>query len=647
MPASDNLEYINSTNYGVLETKLKELRDALEDLTNKSIASRKLRYADVDIEAEREEGRLQPDELYIPQHIIDTNIRREQSPYVQYVTQSPRAVICQDVMDKSVDLSLLENDLTTKIRYEGWQMELFAEIDGFQANGYGFMELVQDLNNPGELRYEAVQFEDFAFVADTRDIQASEMTGRAYYFTKTRLMALTGDPTIPKDSDFNLEQVEKVVKSDSNTANTSTEEYNAKDRSLYKIHKIMFRIKGVVNVAWACVDVCDDWLRKPRPLCIGRRKITPPQPSQGAVPGVMRPPVAQGASPQANLNGLGQPGQPSQPQQPLSTEDYETEYPYYLFPYLISENSTISNLKGRVFLDQDVQEAVTSLISSTVTKARRSAGSYFSKDVSDPNDDLLMQKNIFFRSGCLINSKVTQFTLEAPDPAMFSAIQMLVSGNQNETSQVNFAVQNRKDSRKTAKEIEVASNQAQVLSTVQVVLFSLALCRLYTTMTDIIRTRVQAGLIQVDPKVRPLYDRKITVKPSGDTDVIEKQQLIQTMMSVWSVVQGTGAANVFLADLLEKMFPDNAAKYLQAIQQAQQAQQQQQNSQLTQIMGMVKQMAQGIKKLAEHPEMFSDSGRVHAFPIIEATSEHIQQMEKALGVGDGASAGNKQLQHRN
>jgi hypothetical protein len=149
------------------------------------------------------------------------------------------------------------------------------------------------------------------------------------------------------------------------------------------------------------------------------------------------------------------------PQQPqaapmIPQDDYETEYPYILYPYLISENDTISQLKGRIFLDQDLQEAVTSLLSSTVTKARRSAGLYFSKDVSDPNDDLLMQKNIFFRSGCLINSKVTEFELKAPDPAMFSAIQMLVTANQNETSQVNFAVNNRKDSRKTAKEIEVS-----------------------------------------------------------------------------------------------------------------------------------------------------------------------------------------------
>lgn len=621
MPASDNIEYVNSTNYQVLSTKLKELKDALEDLTNKSLASRKLRYADVDIEAEREENRLQPDEVYIPQHIIDTNIRREQSPYVQYITQSPRAVICEDVEDSSIDLSLLDRDLTKKIRYKGWQMSLFATIDGFQANGYSVMELCLDLKNPGELRYEAIQFGDFGFVADTRDLQAVEMTCRAFYYTKTRLLSLCGsiDPNQRKPDDFDREQVLKVIESDSNTANTTTDDYNAKDRSLYKIYKVMFRVKGIVHVAWQCVDVCTDWLRVPRPLYIGRRKATQPQQQTGM--SVLRPPTGQ-----APTQKLPQAQQP----QPQSMEQYETNYPYFLFPYLISENDTISNLKGRVFLDQDVQEAVTSLISSTVTKARRSAGSYFSKDVSDPNDDLLMQKNIFFRSGCLINSKVTQFTLDPPDPAMFSAIQMLVSGNQNETSQVNFAVQNRKDSRKTAEEIKTATQQAQVLSTVQVVLFSLALTNLYSTMKEIITSRVQAGLIKINPMIRPLYDRPTTVKPSGDTDVIEKQQLIQSMMSAWPVVQGTGAANPFLISLLEKMFPDEAAKFISAINAQQQQQASQSNQQMMQMMQMVKQMADGIKKLSEHPEMFSDSGRVHAYPAIEAAAGQIKQIEQQV-----------------
>lgn len=609
MPDLNDTNYINSTDYKTLEDKFKQLDEVLDDLTAKSLASRKLRYSEIDIEAAREAGRLQPDELYIPQHIIDTNIRREQSSYIQFETQSPRAVIVEDQLDAAVDLSLLEKDLTKKLRYDGWQLSKFANIDGLQANGYGVMEVILDMNNPGELSHDYVQFGDFAYRMDTRDIQAVEMTARQSYFTRTRLVDLCGDINNPTEDDFERIQVDKITKSNpdvTTSSNTLTDDDYGKERSLYKLKKIMFRVGGIVHVAWICPVICDDWVRKPRPLYIGRRKMKQMGAFEQAVFKLKQATIP---------NTL-----------PPSSNQYETEYPYVLFPYLISENDTISHLKGRVFLDQDTQEAVTSLMSSLVTKTRRSAGLYFSKDVSDPNDDLLLQKNIFFRSGCLINSKVTEFELSAPDPAMFGAVQSLVAANQNETSQINFAVNNRKDSRKTAEEIRTATSQATLLSTVQVVLYSLASRSLYSKMVSIIKSRVQAGLIKVSPNVRPMYDRPFSIKPAGDVDVMEKAQMISTMMNAWPVYQNTPAAQPFLADLTELLFPQNAPKYLQAFQQAQVQAQSQQAQQQQQMLQVAQQVGAGIIKLAEHPEYFSETGRVHAFPIVEEAANQVKQM---------------------
>jgi hypothetical protein len=333
---------------------------------------------------------------------------------------------------------------------------------------------------------------------------------------------------------------------------------------------------------------------------------------------------------QPSLQALLPNGQPAPqvPQQPLDV--YETEYPYFLFPYLISENDTISHLKGRVYLDQDVQEAVSSLLSSTVTQARRASAMLFSRDTNDPNADILMEKNIYFKNGSIINGKISEFHLSPPDPGMFQAIQLLVSGNQNETSQVNFAVQNRKDSRKTAKEIEVATQQSQILSTVQVVLFSLALKSMYTKMATVIQSRVLCGIIKVQPSLMPLYQRQWLVKPSGDTDVIEKQQLIQTMMSAWPVIQNTPCSQAFLTDLIEKMFPENAPKYLQAFMQANQQQQSQQAQMSQKIQEMAMSMGAGILHLVKHPEYFSDSGRIHALPALENAADQINSMKQQM-----------------
>jgi hypothetical protein len=320
-------------------------------------------------------------------------------------------------------------------------------------------------------------------------------------------------------------------------------------------------------------------------------------------------------------------------QPPQWVEAYETQYPYILFQYLISENDTISHLKGRVYLDQDVQEGVSSLLSSTVTQARRAAGMYGSKDVDDPNDDVLMQKNVFFKPNCLINKKISFTHLDAPEAGIFSAIQMLQLGNQAETSQVNFAENNnQRDSRKTATAIKESRTQRQELTSTQVVLLSLSLTELYQKMVSVIKSRVLSGLIKVRPELLALYQRRLIIKPSGDTDVIEKQQLIQTMAQAWPIVQQTAAAPLFMIDLLEMMFPARASKYIQAIQQAQQQQQSAQAQQMQQMKQFAMQLGQQVIELSKHPDWFSDIGRLHAVPVIEQKAQQIQEMAKQMGV---------------
>ena len=587
---ANSTEYINTTDYNTLKPKLRDLRSVLDDNTKQVTAERKLRYADVDVEGERSSSKLAPDELYIPQHIIDSNIRREQSSYVQYVVQSPRAVIMEDLDTFGADTSLIEKDVTKKLRYDGYQLSMFACIDGMQQTGYGVMEVVLDTSKPGELAHEFVQRGDFAVVSDTKDIQEAELVGRNYYFTKTDLLKMCLPPE-QKGRGFNQEQVVKVVESE--PTNNASNNPDPKDKSLHIIQKVMFRVNGVVMVAWTNEEKCDDWIREPRPLFIGRREL-------GVDPMSGQPVV----DPMTNV--------------PVSQDKYEVNYPYILFPYLISENNTISQLRGRVFLDQDTQEAASSLLSSFVTAHRRAAGLYFSKEVEDPNDDALMQKNVFFKTGALINSKIKQFQLQAPGSDLLAGLQSLVTANQQQTGQVNFAAMNRQDSRKTATEIQASSQESQALSTVQVVLFSNSLRNLYSVMLDVIKSRILAGLIKVEPQLMQMYARRYAIKPSGDVDVIERQQIVAAMQNAWPVMQGTPAAMAFLSDMLMKMFPEFAPKYLQIFQQAQIAAQQQQQS-------MQQAIAQGLVELAKHPEYFSPEGQKEALPNVQKAAAAIMQ----------------------
>lgn len=598
-PPSIDSEYVDSTDYNTLSKKLKDMVSVMDTLQTRNNSARKLRYAEIDVESERAAGRIGADEVFVPQHIIDSNIRREQASYVQYLTQSNRACILKDLDDPTLNTSPLEVDLTNKLRYDDWQIPQFANIDGFQQNGYGIIEMLFDPSKPGNVAYDEVQLGDFGVPLDTKDVQQAEIVSRNFYFSKTNLLEMC-KPSSPWE--FDEAQVKCVTESEP-TSRTDQTTVSSSDRSLYCIQKVMFRVKGIVQVAWSCEAKCSDWIRKPRPLFIGRMKAVPVVQN----PGIIVPLGVQSA--------------------PQVTYEFaeETEYPYFVFPYLISENNTLEKLKGRAFLDQDTQVAVTSMMSSICTAYRRASQMIFSKDTDDPNDNLeLMQKNINFKNGAIINSKVKQFQLLWPDPSSLGAVQALVTANQSETSKVNFAANNRKDSRKTATEISASTQEAASLSTVQVVLFSTALKKMYTSSFSVIKSRVAAGLLVVSDSLKALYARNYSVRPAGDVDVIERQQMIQMMMQAWPVIQNTPCASAFLSDLLMKMFPDSAPRYIQIFQQAEQqaasaaAQQQQQMIQMAQGVG------KNLIELSKRPEMFSETGKIHALPLIEATAQRLE-----------------------
>jgi hypothetical protein len=141
-----------------------------------------------------------------------------------------------------------------------------------------------------------------------------------------------------------------------------------------------------------------------------------------------------------------------------------------------------------------------------------------------------------------------------------------------------------------------------------------------------------AGLVKVNEGVLPFYTRRFSIKPAGDVDVIEKQQLVNKMMQMWPTVSQTPISSQFLIDLLELMFPDRASKYVQILQQAMQQQASQQNQQLQQMLGFAKQVSDGVVKLSEHPEMFSETGRIHALPILQHVADTIDGMKQQAGI---------------
>jgi len=499
------------TKYEDASTNVRQLLDVIGTLEGTAVENRNSRKLDINVEAERADGHLDEDEFLVPAHIIDTNIRREQSKYVAYVTGSRRSAIFTSITEPTTATGELERDFTDKTRYPGWQVPLFKIIDGMQLHGYSIAEVQFDEDKSGHFAVEAVNYEDFGFPADTRDIQACEMLVHRHYFTALQLRDMVDN------DDFNEDIVDILL-----NENPDGEGVNYVDvESLYEIEKVMFKHEGKVFVAWSCCKKSDDWLRDPRPLYLGRR------------------------------DG--------------ETLQDEVDYPYVIFPYTILEDSAIQNATGRAFADRTVQETITSLMSSFVTAHRRAANFYFAKDNEDPNNTNV-QTSVRFQPGALIDANIRQFQLTPPDTSMVAAIQSLMSQNAQEQSQINYAAMNRKDSRKTATEVQAASSEAQQLSSTQVSLFSIALKDVYEWCWRIYQSRVIAGALRPAASIDLFLNHKFNIKPAGDVDVIERQEKSQKMMMAWQVVAQTPLAPVFLQNMMRLMFPDEGESYAKMLQ---------------------------------------------------------------------------------
>jgi hypothetical protein len=502
------MKYNNYKEYQDASTNIFKLAGICDTQHVKAQDQRQQRRLDIDLDSERRDGYLAPDELYIPTHIIDSNIKREQAKYVSYIVNSRRTVIFSSSTDPAFNTGPLERDFTERCRYDGWQVPLFRTIDCMQLHGYCVAEVQFDDTKPGHFAVESVNYEDLAFPDDTREIQACGMVVHRHYFTREQLIDMT------KTREFSKKEVESLV---------GKEPVDEQTESLLKIEKVMFRDDGIVQVGWSCVAKCNDWLRKPRPLFLGKRD--------------------------------------------LSGEVYETDYPYVIFYYMIAEDMTIKNCVGRAYLDRHAQEAVSSLMSSFVTAHRRASNFYFSKETDDPNQSN-EQTNVQFVPGALIDANIRQFQLTPPNSAMLSAIQTLITQNSQEQSQMNYAAMNRQDSRKTATEIQTATAEAQLLSATQVALFSISIKKIYEKCWEIYRSRVLDGLIEPTVPLQYFTDHEYNMKPAGDTDVVERQEKAQRMLQVWPVIQQNSALAVtYMKDMLSMLFPDEAPKYIEQMQE--------------------------------------------------------------------------------
>lgn len=526
---------------------------------------RKLRKVEIDVEGLRQKNEFDEDETLVPVRVIDSNITREQPPFINYLKNSRRTGIFECLSVPGKDNDLIEQEFTRVSTYTAWEIPLFKVKDGSDAHGWDAVEIVLDEDKPGNFSIEHIGHDKLLFPRSAIDIQKCPRIIRCYDVSILQLQDWI------KRFGFDGEQVELIRKSRRDTQ---------KENENVRVYKMFFKLENVVQVAWFCMsDGCKDWLKKPMPHYVGIDEQ-----SAGILGQMMFTP------------------------KPLDM------YPVFLLYYRETEESKIVDHKGRCFLDEAKQEAQTALWSSFINGMNRASNVYASPDTEDGTGAALKElEDVVLRNGKIFNRPMKFFHMDYPDPVVLRTLQQAEVANDQEVGQVNFASLNREDSRKTATEIGAAQQQQSLLNSVQLTLFSTFIRQIYSFAWLIVQSQALQNKIvflqipqqQPDPAtgqnvIVGYTNDTVTiglvysVRAAGDVDVVQKQEIEQKMQQDWAMVAQTPLGPVFMADYIKYRYPDKADKYGKVLGQQDQVQQ------LKGLVGQLSTMLEGTLKDAPH-----------------------------------------------
>lgn len=513
-------EYPKGYDFKGLQDKVRFLSSKWKGRMDEAIKRRLLRMMEVNNDEERRKGRFKADEIYIPIHVIDDNISKEAPSYISFLTESKNSAIFKaQGVSQPVNFEPLERVFTSAVRYEGYEQDIFTVIDGFQLHGVDYLEVKYDDQKPGYFSFEQLGYENvwYPINVERNKLQLSPIIVRQCKVTKEELEAFP---------DVNQEQVDILFK----------DKLEDNPENLYvDIQKVYYRMKGIVNICWMKFDKSTDFVRAPKPLFLGRIKSVVDQ-----------------------FSGI-----------TISSDNiYESFYPIVPFPYAITENKQLCETMGRAKKDENVQEAVSSLVSSIVNSYHRASNVMWAPK-NPTSTAQIEQLDLVIENGRGLSQPIDFFHMDYPDESGMGLVNGILTQNKSETSQINFAVGNRQDyaSRKTAEEIKTAKQTSVKLGTTQIVLFSTAWREVMTMGFLIFKSQVEQGtikLVDLDPS---LLQYKLTILAAGEIEVVQRQETLVNLQNMWAIISQTPAAIPVLKDILRLMVPSYADKYIQAIEQ--------------------------------------------------------------------------------
>lgn len=471
--------------------------------------ARDLYNLDISSQEAREKHIVAGNEIYVGRRVCMANIKRELPTMIQYLTGSYRHVSARARPGTQLDtgiLSAVESELTDALRSGNWLTDHIQAVSSMQLHGRGVFMVVPEIDPLSVLgcKIDYVAPENFVFPVKTKNLQKCPMLGVIYELSSIQLKKWATDYQWTPDimAKYNLD--------DTNKDHTTL---------TYKVYLMLKKVNDIVMSFWYSEE---------------HKKL-------------MSKPVQFNAG-LFDANGKAQPTK---------------MYPIFPIFYDINDNPALIERHGRAFLDMHDQEALTMGHTAILNACLRSAELYASRDQpGNAENPEVTQTDFQIEPGYVVKSPIKFHSPPSPDPVMLTALQNLKTENASDANQVDFAATARKDSRKTAKELSLAADQASEGRTVPITMFSIGYDQLLTYIWDIVQHNVASqwnrGFMAANQEIRALVAQKlIRIRPAGDIDYLERNEKLKRYTNFYPMFADKGRIAIFfLEKILEYGFPD-------------------------------------------------------------------------------------------
>lgn len=498
-----------ATDDGKLVDRCNALLDAWGKIAAIIDVNRDANELDITVAEARHRKIVAGNETYIGRRVIADNIGREMPSYIEYLSGSRRHIAAVPI-GATVGLAIttaIESEFTDGFRTGGWFDQHLQVLSSFALHGRGVFMVISAPNSELGTKAVYVPPEDFIFPLGTRDLQKAPMLLVRY--------------SISIDQ---FREWEKAFawKPDVTNALKDQEPAGQIVTKMFEVYLAVYKEAEIIQTCW--------FSKEQSKLLSSAKPYT-----SGAF-------VSEG--------------------QPVPA----TVYPFFPVFYSITENPKLIERKGRAHRDMHDQEAATMGWTGFINGLIRSGELYAAfDDTATTENPEVIQTDFVVEPGKVIKRRIKFFTPPAPDATMLSGLQALKTENASSAGQVDFAAINKKDARKTAKELSMAQDQSAAAKSVPLSMFAVGYKPMLTYMWKILVANIKAGVnttfLAENPEAKQaMLTTRWEIHPSGDVDYVERQEQLQLYLQLYPLVQGTAVGQEFLRKLLELAFPKDYKK---------------------------------------------------------------------------------------